>query len=205
MKKFVLAIFLSLFMTGTAEAQNLMDFLRGLAGSSSNSAPVSNVMDICGCWTYRGVAVGTDGESGPLMSLATEAAAPAVEARADGYLAKMGIQSGVARFTFNTDGSFDIGLGRKAVPGTWEMEGNSITLQFGRDMASMRVSGFVKNSSDGMKLLFPADGFLKIAGELSRTVSESSGKSSLNKLASIADMVEGVAVGFNLEKIKTDI
>lgn len=200
MKKFFIAVLALSLTAASASAQSgLLDALRGLAGeAASQILNTVTVVSLPGTWTYQGSAV--DVTAGDAVStIAANAAVSTLESKADGLLAKAGINPGAATFTFKEDGSFVLS-GKKSISGTWSQDGNAVTLRIGKIVNVLTLQGTAKVTTTGCELLFDADNYLAF---LKKILSNSKVKSFSSELATISTAIEGLTgadAGFKLVK-----
>lgn len=209
MKKLVCIIALAGMFTVSANAQSgllgsllggnstVSDIVSGLAGVVY-SAPVS----LNGTYTYDGIAVSaTSSEGGVLANLAGTAVTSGIESKADGYLAKVGIVPGAAKFTFNPDdNTFTMTIGNIPLSGTFKVgDGEkTVTLTFGKTMQYFCMTGVLESSVNGAKMLFPANKAVAFLKKVAAKIGESS--SEIGAIAKLADGYDNYKVGFKLSK-----
>lgn len=208
MKKLVSIFALAAMFTLSANAQGLLggllggntslsDIVSGLAGVVY-SAPVS----LNGTYTYNGIAVSaTSSEGGILANLAGTAVTSGIESKADQYLAKVGIVPGAAKFTFNADdNTFTMNIGAISLPGTFKVgDGEkTVTLTFGKTMQFFCMTGVLESSSNGAKMLFPANKAVAFLKKVAAKIGESS--TEIGTIAKLADGYDNYKVGFKLSK-----
>ena len=209
MKKLVCMIALAGMFTLSANAQSgllgsllggnstVSDIVSGLAGVVY-SAPVS----LNGTYTYDGIAVSaTSSEGGVLANLAGTAVTSGIESKADGYLAKVGIVPGAAKFTFNSDdNTFTMTIGNIPLSGTFKVgDGEkTVTLTFGKTMQYFCMTGVLESSVNGAKMLFPANKAVAFLKKVAAKIGESS--SEIGAIAKLADGYDNYKVGFKLSK-----
>ena len=209
MKKLVCMIALAGMFTVSANAQSgLLGSLLG--GNSTVSDIVSGLAGVVysahvslnGTYTYDGIAVSaTSSEGGVLANLAGTAVTSGIESKADGYLAKVGIVPGAAKFTFNsTDNTFTMTIGNIPLSGTFKVgDGEkTVTLTFGKTMQYFCMTGVLESSVNGAKMLFPANKAVAFLKKVAAKIGESS--SEIGAIAKLADGYDNYKVGFKLSK-----
>ena len=211
MKKLVSIIVLAATFGITAGAQSLLGgWIQSVKDNVTAQGLISNVAEtlysapvsLNGAYKYNGAAVSvTSSEGGVVANLAGTAVTSGIEAKADEYLAKIGIVPGAASFTFNAeDNSFTMNIGSISLPGTYKVgaEEKTVTLTFGKTMQYFCMTGNLESSLSGAKMLFPANGavsFLKkVAKQLGKSSSEVSG------IAKLAEGYDNYKIGFKLAK-----
>ena len=201
MKKIVSVLALAAVVSVSAHAQSILGSLGNVLSNAANvvySAPVS----LNGTYSYGGSAVSvSSSEGGVITNLAGTAVTSGIEAKADQYLAKVGIQPGFAQFTFNaSDNSFVMNIGKMSLPGTYKVHDGekTVTLTFGKALQFFTVTGTLESHSNGAKILFTANNgmefFKKIAAKMSQSSSQISG------IAKLADGYDNYRIGFKLSK-----
>ena len=208
MKKLVSIIALATTLTVSANAQGLLggllggdstlsDIVSGLAGVVY-SAPVS----LNGTYTYNGIAVSaTSSEGGILANLAGTAVTSGIESKIDGYLSKIGIVPGAAKFTFNADdNTFTLNVGAISLPGKYKVgDGEkTVTLTFGKTMQFFCMTGVLESSGTGAKMLFPVNKAVSFLKKLASTIGQSSNE--LGTIIKLADGYDNFKVGFKMSK-----
>lgn len=178
-------------------APTIAKIVSGLAGTVY-SAPVS----LNGTYAYNGVAVSaTSSEGGVVANLAGTAVTSGIEAKADEYLAKVGIAPGVVKFTFNSsDNTFVMTVGSLPLSGTYKVgdEEKTVTLTFGKTMQYFCMTGTLESGLSGAKMLFPAN---KTVAFLKKVVSKlGQSSSSIGSIAKLADGYDNVKIGFKMSK-----
>lgn len=212
MKKIVSILALTLAISVAAPAQSLLGGLLGGSGNSGStlgniisglagvvySAPVS----LNGDYVYNGIAISaTSSEGGIISSLAGTAVTSGLEAKADEYLAKVGVVPGALKFHFNAeDNSFTMQALGISIPGTFKVgDGEkTVTLTFGKTLQYFCMTGVLESDLNGAKMLFPAN---KAMAFLKKIVSKLGEKSSeISAIASLADGYDNYKIGFKLAK-----
>lgn len=188
--------------TGSTTAGNTIgNLLNSLAGTVY-SAPIS----LNGTYVYSGIAVNvSSNENGILSNLAGTAVTSGIESKIDQRLAQLGIQQGFLTFSFtpdqdNSGGSFVCYVKNIPLTGTFSVgqEEKTITLQFGKTLKYMSLTGTLNSTLTGAEMLFPANkmmAFLKKIGSVAGQYS-----SSISSITSLADGYSNLKLGFKLAK-----
>ena len=204
MKKLISLIFVAAVFSLSANAQSILDKLGSLGNVLSNAAGVvySAPVSLNGTYSYNGVAVSaTSSEGGILTNLAGSAATSALETKADGYLAKVGIKPGAMKFTFNSeDNTFTLNVAGISIPGTYKVgDGEkTVSLTFGKKMQYFSLTGSLESSLSGARMVFPVNKAVTLFKKVASAIGQSS--SSLGSLASLADGYDNYRLGFKLSK-----
>ena len=183
--------------TASTTASTIGNIISGLAGTVY-SAPVS----LNGTYKYNGTAVSaTSSEGGIVANLAGTAVTSGIEAKADEYLAKVGIKPGAMTWTFNNaDNTFSVNVGGVSLPGTYKVgDGEkTVTLTFGKSMQFLSMTGVLESSLNGAKMLFTVDKAMAFIKKVTSKLGESSSK--VNAIKNLADDYDNYRIGFKLSK-----
>lgn len=220
MKKITVIIAsVALLLAGTnANAQLLQSLLGGSGSSSTVGSTIGNLVNslagsvysapisLNGTYVYNGIAVDVSkSEGGILSNLAGTAVTSGIEAKIDERLAQFGIKPGAFAFVFtpgadNGQGTFVCSIGAIPLNGTYTVgqEEKTVTLQFGKVMKFLSMTGTLNSTLTGAEMVFPANkmlAFLKkvasVAGKYSSTISS---------ITSLADGYDNLKLGFKLTK-----
>ena len=216
MKKLVSILALAVALSVSANAQTVLgNYLSNLGGSSASSA-VSTISEVVsgltgvvysapvslnGTYNYNGVAVSaSSSEGGIVANLAGTAVTSGIEAKADEYLAKVGIKPGVMTWTFNQDNTFTLNVGGISLPGKYKVgDGEkTITLTFGKTMQYLCMTGVLETAPGGAKMLFTADKAMALFKKLASQLGEASSK--ISAIGKLADGYDTFRLGFKLSK-----
>lgn len=215
MKKILSILALALAFSASAHAQSLLgNLLGGIGGGSSAGSTVGNIISgiagtvysapvsLNGTYAYDGVAVSaTSSEGGMLANLAGTAVTSGIEAKADEYLAKVGVKPGTLTWTFNNaDNSFTLNVLGLSLPGTYKVgEGEkTVTLTFGKKLQYLSMTGTLESTLNGAKMLFTADKAMSLIKKVVALAGQSS-----KEVAGISKLAEGYdnyRIGFKLSK-----
>lgn len=204
MKKLVSVLAVAALFSLSASAQSILDKLGSLGNVISNAAGVvySAPVSLNGTYQYNGVAVSaTSSEGGLLTNLAGSAATSALETKADGYLAKVGIKPGAMSFTFNsTDNTFTLNVAGISIPGTYKVSDGekTVSLVFGKKLQYLSMTGSLESSLGNVKMVFPVNKAMALIKKLASTLGQSS--SELGSLVKLADGYDNFRLGFKMSK-----
>lgn len=187
------------------QAQSLTDLLKGTKGGDVVNAVTTavgvatNTVSLPGTWVYKGAAVDLKSDNA-LSNIAGTAVTSGVEKKINGAFEKVGIKEGAVTFVFNDGMSFTCTIFGKTLNGTWKQnaEENKLTLQFGKTMKYLSLTGYTKVTATGMEILFDANRFLSFL----KTVMSVAGKSSstVSAISGISNAYDGMRLGYKLEK-----
>lgn len=153
--------------------------------------------DLAGTWNFRSTACVFETEN-LLKKAGGSIVATQAENKFDEYFKKIGIKNGTCSFTFNPDSTYSAKLGIAKLSGRYTMDEKTklLTMSYLLGIAKMRATAV--KSGNKMKLLFDADGFLKTMKTLSMFTKDNS----IEILAAMADLYDGMLIGFDLNKEK---
>lgn len=193
------------FMPVDASAQKLGNLLKKAASSDvvnsviNTYVPGANAVSLPGSWSYTGAAVSLSGETA-VSNIAGTAVTSGIENKIDGYLQKIGVKPGAVHFTFNGDKTFTSTIFGINLSGTWQIndEAKMVTLQYGKVMKYLSMTGTLTRTSEGCEILFDADRFLTfIKSALSFA---GKGSTAASGLSSLTSSYKGMKLGYKLAK-----
>lgn len=176
-----------------AGAQDLKSILSGIAKTVVGDKATTQ-SSILGTWTYTAPACQFESES-LLTKAGGEVAAGKVEEKLSNLYSKFGLNK--VQFTFNADSTYTYTVRGKKLNGKYTFNAEEKTIKM---TTSLRFSftAHVVTTGSSMNLLFNADKLMSILKTMT------SAASTLNKNAStinsIANMYDGMLLGFELEK-----
>lgn len=153
--------------------------------------------DLVGKWGYQSTACTFETEN-LLKKAGGVVVASQVESKFNDYCKKAGIKQGTCSFTFNSDSTYSAKIGLMKLSGKYRLntETKWITMSYALGIGKMNAQAV--KSGDNLKLMFDADGFLKMM----KTMSMFTKDNSIEILAAMADMYDGMLLGFDLDKEK---
>lgn len=167
------------------------------AAASVLGIDTGNAVNLVGTWTYNGSAIALESDN-VLSNVAGTAAVGAVENKIDELLGKVGIQPGIATFTFAEDGTFAMNAGTLNLGGTWTKTEGQVVLEWGKTMKYLKMEGNVAMTSDGCQLLFKSSKFLKFVKNVLKVFGSKS--STASTLAALLNNYDNMKLGFKLKK-----
>lgn len=181
--------------TEATGSEALGGILSGLLGDLLNTV---TTVKLPGTWTYYGVATAISSDN-TLVSLASSAYKNKLDSKINGYLAKIGIKQGSAKFTFTEDGSFSINNGKKDIAtGTYTVDkDNNVVLKFGKLYNYLTVEGKLAATPSGCQILCDATKFLEFIKRAATVVGKFVDVSFVTGLLADAN---GLQLGFTLTK-----
>lgn len=202
MKKTLAIIALVAAFCTQASAQSSLGSVLGSLGEKLSGVIYTAPISLDGTYKYTGSAVSvTSSEGGILSSLAGTAVTTGIETKVDEYLAMVGIKPGAMSFTFNqADDSFTLNIAGMAIPGNYRVgDGEkTITLNFGKSMQFLSMTGTLETTSTSARMLFTVDKAMALIKKVAGKLGESS-----SKVAGIAKLAEGYdnyRIGFRMAK-----
>lgn len=214
MKKLVSILALAAALSMPAQAQSLLGDLLGNLGGGSGSSTVGNIVSglagsvfsaqvsLNGTYKYDGVAVSvTSSEGGVLANLAGTAVTSGIEAKADEYLAKVGIKPGAMTWTFNADdNTFVLNVAGLSLDGNYKVgEGEkTVNLTFGKKLSYLSMTGTLESGLNGAKMLFTADKAMSLIKKVAALAGQSSKE--VAAVSKLADGYDNYRIGFKLSK-----
>jgi len=190
MKKFIyplLATVVLSLITSSVYGQSVKSIAKSTINHFSS-------LDITGTWKYTGTAVEFKSDN-LLKKAGGKAASASLEKKIDSQLSKLGFETGVTTFTFNSDSTFTNTTGSKTLSGkyTYESSTKYITLKYANHIPlKTKLSG----SGSKISLLFEANSFLSFA----TFIGSHSGISVVKNLTSLLNSYDGMMVGMELKK-----
>ncbi|MHB9056332.1 MAG: DUF4923 family protein [Paludibacteraceae bacterium] len=170
----------------------LTDILNGVFGTKSFSQK-----DMVGVWNFQSTACTFETDN--LLKKAGGAiVASQVENEFNKYCEKMGINRTSTSFTFKSDSTYSAKLGKIKLSGKYLLDPSTGKLTLTYMLGAGRINGYASRSGSDLKLLFDADSMLK----LMKTLSTFTNNTSVEVLGKMADMYDGMLLGFNTVKIR---
>jgi hypothetical protein len=175
------------------------------SGKNNNANVLSKVWDkvssalpqkeLTGTWDFKSTACMFETEN-LLKKAGGAVVATQVEKKFNEYCEKTGIQKENTQFVFNTDSTYTARLGKLKFSGDYSInpETKQISLSYMRGLGKLDATPVI--SGKNMKLMFDADGFLK----LMKTLSMFTKDNSIEILAAMADMYDGMLLGFDMNR-----
>lgn len=185
-------LFSSAYTQGIVQPKNKLEQVWSVFTHSSLSRS-----DLIGNWTYKGTACAFETEN-LLKKAGGVVVASQVERTFDEYSKKIGIGEGKCNFIFNEDSTYSARLGFVRLSGkySFDEETKIISMNYLRGLGNIQVK--VHKPGSGLKLMFDSGGFLKMM----KTASMFSKNNSVEVLAAMADLYDGMLLGFDLEMKK---
>lgn len=190
----VLVFMLSTLMFGVSAQEKVEN--RGILQQMRDLFSGSSLLerDLVGGWEYRRTACMFETEN-LLKKAGGAVVASQVEKTFDEYCTRIGIKDGKCEFTFKEDSTYTAKLGLLKFSGKFRVDekGKILSMSYLQGLGS--VKAYPIRSRSGLKLLFDADGFL----QMMKTASMFTKNNSVEVLAAMADLYDGMLLGFDLE------
>lgn len=207
MNKLILSIMTLVMVLGSSNAfaQSLSGLLKKVSSSDvvnsviNTYVPGANSVSLPGSWSYTGSAISLSGDN-VISNVAGSAVTSGIEDKVDGYLQKVGVKPGSVFFTFNEDKTFTSKIFGITLNGTWQINNDAqrLTLQYGKVMKYLSMTGTLSKTGSGCEILFDADRFMTFI----KTALSYAGKSSseAGTLSNLTSSYKGMKIGYKLER-----
>lgn len=181
-------------ISGFAQSNSTSSTLSSLWNKLTGTTVISQ-SDLIGKWTYKGTACKFETEN-LLKKAGGAVVASQVESKFDDYCKSMGIKENNSYYQFNENGTYNAKLGIIKLAGKYQFnaETNEITMTYALGVGKSKAM-MVKSGSH-LKIYYDADGFLNMM----KTLSMFTNNNNVEILGKMADMYDGMLLGFDLEK-----
>lgn len=186
------SFFFSVSAQEKVESKNMFQQVWSLFANSSLSGK-----DLVGDWGYKETAC-TFKTKNLLKKAGGAVVAAQVEKTFNEYCTKIGISEGKCDFIFKEDSTYSAKLGLLKLSGKFRLDEEKEVLSMSYMRGLGRVTANVHRSGSGLKLLFDADSFL----QMMKTLSMFTKNNSVEIMAAMADLYDGMLLGFKLEMKK---
>ena len=210
MKKItVILVSAAMLLAGTNANAQLLQSLLGGSGNSAAGATIGNLVNslagtvysapisLNGTYVYNGVAISvSNSEGGALQNLAGTAVTSGIEAKIDERLQQFGLTPGEN----NAQGTFVCYIKSFPLSGTYTVgqEEKTVTLQFGKVMQFLSMTGNLDSTLTGANMVFPANKLLTFFKKVVSVLGKSS--STLGTITSLGEGYDNMKIGFKLAK-----
>ncbi len=148
-----------------------------------------------GTWNFNKSAVAFETDN--LLKKAGGAViASQVQAKLDESTKSLGINSTNTTFTFHADSTYSAKIRGVKISGKYTIDPKTKTVKMNYLMGVASMNAVAVVSTRDMKLLFDADSFLK----LMKFISQFTNNTSIEVLGKMADMYDGMLMGFDMDK-----
>ena len=148
-----------------------------------------------GTWNFQGTSCAFETEN-LLKKAGGAVVATQVEDKFDETCTKLGISEKNTGFDFHADSTYTGRIGGMKISGKYMLNPESKQVQMTYLLGVGKLKATVAVSSREMKLLFDADSFLK----LMKIISQFTNDASIEVLGKMADMYDGMLLGFDMRK-----
>ena len=198
MKKIVSIIAVLLFGVVTLSAQSLGDILKGAASSLVDEVTGGKATELMltGTWSYKSPALRLVSDD-ILADVVAKAAVESVESKLEKAYSYVGIVSGACSFTFNSDDTFSMVLGKRTLTGKYIYEASThkITLEFATSLLKLgSMTGYAYIDGQDMDIVFDCNKLYNFLTKLGSKVS------ALGGIMKITESYDGMMLGFSLSK-----
>lgn len=151
--------------------------------------------NMLGTWNFQGTSCAFETEN-LLKKAGGAVVATQVEAKFDEVCQKMKINSSNTSFKFNADSTYTGLIGGVKISGKYQLDPDAKKVRMSYMLGVAHLDASVAVSRTDMKLLFDADAILR----LFKFVSKFTNDPSIEVLGKMADMYDGMLLGFDLRK-----
>lgn len=151
--------------------------------------------NMVGTWNFQGTSCAFETEN-LLKKAGGAVVATQVEDKFDETCTKLGISEKNTGFVFHADSTYAGRIGGMKISGKYMLNPESKQVQMTYLLGVGKLKATVAVSSREMKLLFDADSFLK----LMKIISQFTNDASIEVLGKMADMYDGMLLGFDMRK-----
>lgn len=150
---------------------------------------------MAGTWNFNKSAVAFETDN-LLKKAGGVVVASQVQAKLDETIKSLGINNKNTSFTFNADSTYSARIRGVKISGKYTLDAETKTVRMSYLMGIAHLNATAAVSSRGMKLLFDADSFLKMI----KIISQFTSNTSIEVLGKMADMYDGMLMGFDMRK-----
>lgn len=203
--KIVFVIMLAVMPGMNMQAQDWKDILSGVASSigekvSEKVSDKAENISITGVWNYAQSECKFDRDN-LLAKAGSELTAKKVEQRMADLFSKVGINESTV-FTFNSDSTYTIQLGKSTLKGTYSFNKETKEITMVSRLKVRSTAKVTKNilSPDKMSLLFKADKLMNMVQSVTGTLAQKSSNKTINLANALFKKYEGMMLGIELNK-----
>lgn len=175
---------------GTKTGNVLGDIVNSVMGK----VPLSQ-KNMVGIWNFQGTSCAFETEN-LLKKAGGSVVASQVEAKFDETCKSLNIKESNTNFIFNADSTYTGRIGGVKISGKYTLDTETKRVKMSYLLGVSHMNATVVVSSWQMKLLFDADSILK----LMKFVSQFTNNTSIEVLGKMADLYDGMLLGFDLKK-----
>ena len=180
--------------SSASKASKSTSVLGGIINKITGTSSLTN-KDLVGKWEFQGTDCAFETDN--LLKKAGGAiVATQVEAKFDDMCKKAGIKTSNTSFTFNADSTYSARLGLGKISGKYLVNDSTHSVTMSYMFGIGKLHAVAKKSGSDLKLLFDADSMLKLMKVLSKFTSDTS----VEVLGKMADMYDGMLLGFDMKK-----
>lgn len=173
-------------------------------GSGLISSLIGNVLgtptlkkaNLIGTWNYTSSDCKFESENF-LQQAGGEIAAKTIENKLNDLFGKVGIKQGSLSFTFNEDGSYQMGIGGRNISGTYTLDEATGALTMVGMLGITKSEATVSlNSANNISILYDATKLMQVLNGFA----SQSGNTTIQSLSSLIGSYDGLKIGFELTK-----
>ncbi len=151
--------------------------------------------NMVGTWDFQGTSCAFESEN-LLKKAGGVVVAAQVEEKFDETCQKLGINEKNTSFVFNADSTYSARIGGVKISGKYILDTQNKKVRMSYLLGVAHLDASVVVSNRDMKLLFDADSVLKLL----KFISQFTNNTSIEVLGKMADMYDGMLLGFDLRK-----
>lgn len=178
----------------TSNSTRTESVLSDILNTVMGKAPLT-YKNMVGTWNFNKSAVAFETDN-LLKKAGGTVVASQVQAKLDESSKSLGINSNNTTFTFNADSTYSAKLRGIKISGKYTIDAKTKQVRMSYLMGVAHLNATAAVSSRNMKLLFDADSFLK----LMKFLSQFTNNTSIEVLGKMADMYDGMLMGFDMKK-----
>lgn len=200
MKRILILAIAAITLTNTtAQAQNWLDALKGVATSAIDKVTGGKLTanTLYGTWSYSQPGIKLSSSTNTLSDLTASAATSTMQTKMAKYYENVGIKPGACSFVFNQDGTFTSTFGQKTSGGTFTFDASTyqLTLQYNSGLLKLgAINAYAYMNGGNLQILFPMDKLLTLLSSLG------SASGSLSTITSMLKSYDSVKIGFEFSK-----
>lgn len=179
----------------SAAAQIGSGILSSLIGNVIGT-PTLKKANLIGTWNYSSSDCKFESEN-LLQQAGGEIAAKTIENKLNDLFGKVGIKQGALSFTFNEDGSYQMGIGGRNISGTYTLDEATGTLTMVGMFGITKSEAIVTfNSTNSISILYDATKLMQVLNAFAAQ----SGNATVQSISSLIGSYNGLRIGFELTK-----
>ena len=180
--------------SGTTTETNSSGVLEDILNAVTGKLPLSQ-RNMLGTWNFQGTSCAFETEN-LLKKAGGAVVASQVESKFDETCKSLGINGNNTSFVFKADSTYTGRIGGMKISGQYLLDVKNKKVNMSYLFGVGHLNASIAVSSRQLKLLFDADSILK----LMKFISQFTNNTSVEVLGKMADMYDGMLLGFDLRK-----